>query len=305
MINSAAQNKIKQSNFTPEVFKGIFKFIPKIVNPTNTEFEAIFKHKRFNDEPKYITDITKPNGQPGKQIRLDFCGHIKSGNIQKEYTITFVIRNTEMRSSKDDTKSQYIDNYGTAIYDDGTFTNNKFDSFNSSKCRKSFFGEATLIDFLKKLNGVKNAYTKEGDSYVRNPKLSDDQCEIYFTPDEVKCLFSGDITPIKEMLTVPVRDENFIPVMIGTREYTDKEGNIKQTNCVYTNKFVSGNQADKSIITNYQKALQGYCSSKEEYEAVEGYIVSKDSNVPTANTASAIPEINTVSDIEESDDLPF
>lgn len=306
-INVKAQKEVKQPEFIPELYSGVFKFIPKIINPTNEEFAKVFGHKRFNNEPQYITDIVRDDGKPGKQIRLDICGHIYPENEDaREYTITLFIRNTEKKSNTG--KYQYIDTFGNTVWDaDGNFTNLTISSFDTSSCRKSFFGEAELIEFLKRLNGIKDVYLRDGETDPRT--AAKEEYQLYFDNDELKSIFSGNIKPITDMFAFPIKNENPINVLIGTREYTDKKsGDIKKTNCIYTSRFLSGAFSIYSAVDRYAKQVQKYCSQSETYEVVSGYIIKADNDdKPITNTINAIPEINTkpLEDIEEDDVLPF
>lgn len=305
-VNVNAQKEVRQSEFIPEIYSGVFKFIPKIINPTNEEFEKVFGHKRFNTEPQYVTDIVKEGGKPGKQMRIDICGYIYPENEDaREYTITLFVRNTDRKSSAG--KYQFIDTYGNTTWDvDGKFTDTNTDMFDTSSCRKSFFGEDVLIDLLKKVNGIKDY--RPGNS-TKDPNINKANHQWYFDNNELKTICSGNIKPIKDMFEFPISANNPVNILIGTREYTDKKsGDIKKTNCVYTSKFYSGKLDINSAINYFTDQVEKYCSQSETYEIVPGYIVKADNNnAPATNTINAIPEINTtsLSDLEEDDVLPF
>jgi len=218
------------------------------VNPTKKELEEIY-HTEIANEPEYLID----NGE-SKGVRIDFITKTDSNvnnGIELISKLTFFLYN-EPQYNADKTQIQVIDIYGDSAYlpiDDAKAHKIPLDSNGKPRritadYRAAFRGEAELVEFLIKYLGIR-AYSYVDNKWVLNQPATD----VVFSLDKIKDYFKGDVSELKEALSL--QPKNKVKLLYGIK--STEKGQF-QTICTRKG-YIMDNTAGTSTFSKLEDRL--------------------------------------------------
>jgi hypothetical protein len=195
------------------------------VNPTKKELDEMMGFESAN-EPEYVVD-----GEHGKEARVTFIVKTdpeQCDGIEIKNRLTFTLRNAAAYN-RDETKVQVIDKYGNHTWantEDAKAGKKLLSSEGKelkidTEYRMACYGEADLVDFLKKYLGVGDVFDYKNGSWVKKANADD----YLFGLEHIKDYFNGNFSELKEALKL--QPNNKVKLLYGIR--TTDEGKQYQT----------------------------------------------------------------------------
>jgi hypothetical protein len=221
------------------------------VNPTKEEAEKLLGYE-LKEEPQYVGE-----DEQGKFVDITFIVRTDpKANGGIEITNRASIRMRPIAAAnKDNTKLQVIDEYGNSSWGDKELVDagGKIEPAQKlSKYSKACVGQCALVDFLKNLLNVPDAYYFKNDHWVL--KSADKAAEGVFNLEHIKDYFKGDVTEIREALAL--QPHNKIKLLYGIK--TKDDGSQYQTIC--TNEQMTLNNA--AGIKGYTRLEKNIANAK-------------------------------------------
>lgn len=234
-------------------FIGVVPVNVLAVNPTAKELEALTGNKP-DQEPVYIFNKEIDNKQV-KLVRIAI--KLKPQPLDQSMEIPTLTLNVFLQQSliynSLKTKVKVIDKYGRTGWVTIEEAHNKIvpndkngNPLNLDRdYRTTFIGEEELMEFIKAFLCIPNPtiYDRDNKVWVANPNAKPEDCKARFTIEELNKLFSGDFTPIQEI--IGYQPDNKVKVMVGVR--TDPN-TMRVYQDVYNRKFAQNNNNNHAIF---------------------------------------------------------
>lgn len=246
--------KVNNSNETSQIKRYIGVTPAKIVavNPSKKELEDIYG-REFDKEPSYITDN---NGVT--QVRLDFVFSFTVDDSPIYVRKAFYISN-EPHIGANSKKYEIIDKYGQTAW--GTVEDLKDHKIPmyangpaniSLEYRPAYVGEVNVEKLIRALLCLNNpTYFNNNTGKVERRNGADlEQCEGLLDNSQIKELFSGNFSSIKE--TINLGKDNEVKVMIGLKHSDDN----KMYYDIFGDLFVKNTRKIDSACTDFAKELK-------------------------------------------------
>ena len=277
-------NKINFDAAENTKYNGIATVYPVMVNPNSKELEALYSSFKGR-EPNYKIDTKDAN----KRLRLDIYLKTKpdfNDGIDKTFKITFFVGD-KIRTNKDNTKLQYINDYGVTCW----IPENDFSQcpsfFEQTGARPAYEGEEDITNFIKALYNIPmHSYIKPNGEPVVNPE-EDCVCKI----EKWKEMINGDLTEIKDIIKTGF--DQLIKVLVGINE--------KGYEQVYSHKigrFTSKPELFRKELENRAKFDSTVNEIKYSFEVLKPFSI-ENTKPETIYDSNSIPEP------EATEDLPF
>lgn len=211
-------------------YTGTENFKVVAINPTKQEMKDLFKID-LKEEPSYISE----NAEGKKQARITlWLNNADETNSIRTKADFFIVDETKVSSGG---KIKFVNEFGGFAYlpADGSVPEN-MSWYNTAGLREAKTGEEELTEAIK--NWI-NHSTKRGDKVQLN----------------VADFLKGDFSQLKGIVC-----NNKFKLCLGIKQYTDKEGNTKFQQVVYTRK------TDRAWAKNGEKIYKDL----EQYKANGG-----------------------------------
>jgi hypothetical protein len=212
-------------------FTGAENFCITTINPNNSELKEKLGFEN-DQEPNYLSEN---NGKPQVKISI-YLNNVDETNSIKTKVDFFLVNEVKKSTGG---KPKYCNKFGQFAYlpADGSIPSN-MQWFRTDGKREAIDGEEELVSFLR--------------NYINASK--DDDCQI----QDIQAFFKGDFSEIKGICdTYP---NNKVRVCLGIKSGTDKDGNPRYNQVVYTRK------SDRP----YAKSNDYLAKDIEEYKANGG-----------------------------------
>jgi hypothetical protein len=227
---SSSEETVKQS----KLFTGLANLKVLAVNPNMEELKKLGIEPK--KEPEYTNIVLGEGSLPVNKIIFYLGGDImvynKEGIKVKETfrptRLEFVVSDREQVSKTN--KNQYINKFGLASWNspEEVAANPKMEWFNKPPFRKACVGEEILLRFVKNwLN------------------LKPNEDEVAFK--DVKKLFGGDITELKQLVKDAAKNE--VTVYLDVKAVEDDKGKTNYYQEIYNKEF------SRPIISNPQQTF--------------------------------------------------
>lgn len=224
------------------------------VNPTTKEINDIFGRELFNEEQKYSREV-EYNGKKYKEMDvtflLKFDPTIPDNNgYDNLHFLTFRLRNQAV-SNADETKFQVIDEFGRTAWVSAEELKNKDipvykngPARISKNYRNCYRSEENLINFISALRATPSidVWNKTTHMWETNSREDPENCKKEITIDDLKKIFSGDMTPIRDCWD-DCKD-NYVKVLLGVR--TGNDG--KKYSVIFDSFFLSQFQKSTTAL---------------------------------------------------------
>jgi hypothetical protein len=226
---SVAEATIDSGGFP--LYTGIAPVTILAVNPTAEQLSAI-----YGRNVEKIASYTGTNNDGVDYVRLDFIVRVSDNLLTQEKIegpiygkVTFFLMKGNMQN-KDGTKFKVINDYGqTSWVTPEVFKAGGHPLTNDGVEMKSFLlpykacfnGEEELIKFLRAYLNIPNFMEmKDGVmQVVSQEKL--EHCQSGFTPEEIALILKGNITPIREAISL--QPNNQVKVLFAVRVTPDNK----------------------------------------------------------------------------------
>lgn len=279
------------------------------VNPSMKEINDAYGRQIYTDEPKYISEV-EIDGKKFKQIRITFLlkfdENDKDNNgYSDHHFLTFTLTGRPVTNS-DGTKIKVIDDFGrTAWVTNQEFEKKAIPVYSNGPARLSpnyhacLRNEDKLVNFIAALMCTPNidVWNKTTKKWEINDKQPIENCKREIPADDMKKIFSGDVSPIKGYLDGD--EQNKVKVLLGVR--TDSNDGRKYT-VVYDGAFMTQYQ---NKATQIERALADDIAGGRYSDTVFkiGPLVEVDSVKP--DDLSKPVSVEKPSSFAPFDDLPF
>lgn len=278
-------NKVDLSTVENKKYYGIATVNPIIVNPTKDQLSKLFEGSNPK-EPNYKVETTDGN----KKFRLDI--YFKTipeynNNIEKIFKASFFIGN-KPRTNKDNTKYQYINDYGATCW----IPENDFSQcpsfFEKDGAKIAFEGEEDLTNFIKALYNIPNhTFTKANGEVSINPK-EDCVCRI----EDWIALVNGNIKEIEEI--IKTGKDQPVKILIGIKDDSYETVYVHKISKIYN----KADDAFKREIDNRAKFDASINNMKYSFEPLKPFSIDSTKPETIYNNAEK-------ASVEQDEDLPF
>jgi len=271
-------------------------FFVRAFNPTKEQLSKLYDREITKDQ-EYVGEITDNDGNKVQTAHVTFICQADpetNNGIEEFFTARFTIQN-KVRTNRDNTKCQVIDEYGrTAWATQDDVKNHKIPTYEkdgvshefniSANYRPAFIGEEPLTMFLQNYLNIPSCQKYVNNEWVMVDNPSDSECRL----DHIKDYFSGNFSELKDIVTL--QPNNKFKAMIGVR--TTDDG--KQYSTLYTNytlKNNSNNWAKIDADIQSKKNAGGLQTTEfdnnplHEYSVKETNLNNSDAALPFSGTA--------------------
>ena len=220
------------------------------VNPNKQKTDELMGYESKTD-PEYVVDTER-----GKEARITFIVKTDpetNNGIEITNKLVFTLRNAPAYN-KDQTKVQVIDDFGNHTWinvEDAkagkpVLLSNGNPAKIDTKYRMAGDGECDLIDFLKALLCVEDAFNYVNGVWVKKENAA----EYIFKLEHIKDYFSGNFSELKE--AIALRPNNKVKLLYGVR--TTDEG--KQYQAIATRgDLILRNNAGSNALAKAETTL--------------------------------------------------
>lgn len=194
------------------------------INPNREEFKEVLGMdlKEDSKADEYLGESKEGN----RTARIDVW--VEATKTKKRDKITFFLED-KIRSNKDGTKTQYINDVGSCSWADDP--SNLPDWFLKKEYREAHNGEEELYNFLR--------------TYFGSLDLRDPEAILKF---EWKKLIKGNVSDIKDLID----GEYSVPFLaLYTVKTVDKEGESKQYQAIYNKDFLPSYTLKQFRLVDY------------------------------------------------------
>lgn len=258
------------------------------VNPDKKELDELMGFESQAD-PEYVVDTDN-----GKEVRINFIVRTDpevNNGIEITNRLMFTLRNTPAYN-RDKTKVQVIDTYGNSSWVDAEAAKAGVQlpctaKIDQSNYRIAAYGEADLVDFLKKYLGVPSSLDYVNGAWTIKANAADGK----FGLEHIKDYFSGNFSELKEALKL--QPNNKVKLLYGVR--TSEEG--KQYQAIASRgELILRNNAGSSAIARMEKdlislkAAGSYPTTEFKVAELQEYTVEATNlEKPVEDTSSEMP----------------
>lgn len=236
-IGGKKRETTTQTDYVKRV--GLFEAVVVAINPTLEEYSEVLGIEL--KEGSKATEYLGSSNDGNTTLRVDvWLEDIKS---KDKFKVNFYLEN-KLKTNKDETKAQYINNVGTTSW--ASDENSLPDWFKGREYRQAYVGEEELYNFLRTWLG-------NLDYRDANTVLSLDW----------KTLMKGNVRDIKQQ----VGGEYCTTVIaLATIKTVEKDGEIKEYQNVYNKGFLPSYTLKQFRVVNYNdvKVLDGLRGKKSK-----------------------------------------
>ena len=290
-----------------KIYVGAFNMHVTAVNPNKAELEKMGINAK--EEPDYfIRDKDDKTKVLGVQVRFFLENMFREETVKT--TVSFFLRKEFLESKKDpqNIKYNYIDERGSTIFLTDAVVASKsvpYDWIHVPSLKKAVKGEPELIDFLRNLT---------------NPEREQ---PTYFENQDMKKLFSGDVSEIRNLVKQANDKGNAVRVMLLPRI-----NGSRVIQYVFDQKFdrawsSSSKYIHKQLVSQRQRLEKGGVITSmisEDFTESQFFIREVDHatvvipalpgipaahHVPAGTAQGSETDISDLLGVGDDDDLPF
>ena len=300
------------------------------VNPTAKENKELFGIEK-DEEPSYVKKVTIGDKEIDR-VTLLFKGKIIPHPISfagvtcaENNLNNFFNLDKEYVTNSDETKYQFIDDYGKTCWTTKEKYKNKDISYvdkngyernydiDVETWRPAYIGEANIVNFLKALFNIPDmqVWDNNAKAFMPNPKLNGDYSKCKFwTKEDTEKLFKGNFKELKDAVKQMNKNGNCV-INYFYQESNDTSGKDyqKMIDSITLKPSYTLNSAKKQFQKEVDRIKAYYEGAnpakllqlKLDYVDIVRQITIKPTDYTASNEVEDLPE----SKSDPLDDMPF